>query len=59
MLTSLEIEWTEASLADEFCRVLVEADTSRELTLAGVDGVSTRRPDIARVAFDDLFELDR
>lgn len=35
-----------------------DPDTLRELAEAGVDGVYTRRPDIARAVFDDFAELD-
>jgi glycerophosphoryl diester phosphodiesterase len=52
------VDWSHDHGMAIFTWTVDEADTLRQLADAGVDGVYTRRPDIARAVFDE-FVSDR
>ena len=54
LLTTDRIRWTHDHGAALYTWTVDDAETLRRLAKAGIDGVFTRRPDIARKVFDEV-----
>jgi glycerophosphoryl diester phosphodiesterase len=54
LLDPAQIQWSHDHGSALFTWTVDDPDTLRALALAGIDGVYTRRPDVARRVFDDV-----
>jgi glycerophosphoryl diester phosphodiesterase len=56
LLSPEDVRWSHDHGMAIFTWTIDDPETLRQLALAGVDGVYTRRPDIARKVFDEVAE---